>query len=447
MASRRSGSSGENAGPRAIPQIVGLLEKLSTNLWLLPAIGIVAAGVLSVVATRVDEHLAQDATAWYLFRGGPDGARAVLSAVASSIMTFTGVVFSVTVLVLQLASSQFSPRVLRAFLGDRGTQVSLAVFIGTFVYALMTLRSVRGSSDGIEQFVPSLSVWLAVALATACVATFVYFIHHVSQSIRAVNVLARIADETRATMEKLFPDGVGENADHQTGGRPDGEPTLIVLHRGRSGVVMAVAEDRVWDAAKNAEVAVALVPMVGDFVAEGSVLFEVWGDASRLDTDALAGAVTIGRERTLFQDPGFGFRGIVDIAERALSPAMNDPTTAVQALDELHDLLRRLASRRFPDPVRVDDHGRTRMILRSPDFDAYVRLSLDEIRHYGEGSIQVARRLRFLLEDLLRVAPPSRRSELRRQLLSLEASLSNGADGIASSPRVLRRPSPQGHGP
>lgn len=444
-----------NRAPRGVarrlrdsfPPLVSMFETLSTSLWLLPMIGMVAAIAGSIGLEAVDERLSPDATAWYLFRGGPDGARELLSAIASSLMTFTGVVFSVTVLVLQLASSQFSPRVLRTFLSDRGTQGTLAVFIGTFVYALLTLRTVRGATEGVEEFVPSLSVWCAVVLATVCVATFVYFIHHVAQSIRAVNVLARIADETRASLDRLFPDGVGDDSgviDQKA--YPTGEPSLLVLHRGASGVVMAVAEERIWTLASDADVAISLVPMIGDFVAEGGVLFEVRGDAERLDCDALAATVTTGRERTLSQDPAFGFRGIVDVAERALSPGVNDPSTAVQAIDQLHDLLRRLATRRFPGAARLDAAGSVRVLLPRPDFDAYVRLALDEIRHYGEGSIQVSRRLRLLLQDLLQVTPSGRSAELRRQLHALDAAAAD-ARGLAASPATVRRPSAQGHGP
>jgi uncharacterized membrane protein len=421
-------------------------DALVENLWLLPGIGVAAAIALSILLTFVDHHLAADETGWYLFRGGPEGARSVLSAIASSIMTFTGVVFSVTVLVLQLASNQFSPRVLRTFLGNRRTQASLAVFVGTFVYALLTLRSVRGASDGVAEFVPSLSVWFAVVLATASVATFVFFIHHVSQEIRAVNVLERLGDETRAALEHLFPEGLGHEPLSVEGQRPSGPPSLNVLHDGPSGVTIAVAEGRIWELACSANVTVRLVPMIGDFVPHRSVLFDVWGDASRLDTDALAETVAIGRERTFRQDPGFGFRGIVDIAERALSPGINDPTTAVQAIDQLHDLLRRLCTRRFPDPVRADEHGVPRVVLPRPDFDAYVRLALDEIRMYGAGSVQVVRRLRFLLEDLLEVAPPGRCKELRRQLHALDAA-ARAESSPASPLESIRRSSRQGHGP
>lgn len=401
--------------------VLKLVESLSANLWLFPVVGMLGAVALSLLLHEIDGRLAQDASAWYLFRGGPDGARAVLGAIATSIMTFTGVVFSVTVLVLQLASNQFSPRVLRTFLADRAMQTSLAVFIGTFVYSLLTLRTVRGSSNVVGEFVPSLSVWFAVVLATGSVAMFVFFIHHVSQSIRAVNVLRRIADETREAIAKLFPEGLGESASGPDQ-RPGGAPTLVVLHRGPPGVVMALAEELVWDVASSSEVTVALVPMLGEFVPEGSVLFEVWGDPARLDVEGLASSVAIGRERSVHQDPAFGFRGIVDIAERALSPGINDPSTAVQALDELHDLLRRLATRRFPDPIRVDEEGRPRIVVRRPDFDGYVQLALEEIRCYGAGSVQVVRRMRSLIDDLLPLAPPSRRGELRRQQRALDAA-------------------------
>jgi uncharacterized membrane protein len=431
-------------GAGAAARLVLVAEALTHNLWLLPVASISAAAALSVALLAVDHRIDPDATAWYLFRGGPEGARSILSAVASSIMSLTAVVFSVTILVLQVASRQFSPRVLRTFLGDRATQAALGVFLGTFVYALLTLRSVRGATDGVEEFVPSLSVWLAVLLAGACVVAFVAFIHHVAQSIRAVNVLARIGDETREALATLYPEGLGDDPDEEFASS-DAPVALLVLHRGRSGVLVAVDEERIWRLACGADVTVSLVPMPGDFVPQGGVLFEVRGDPRALDGEALAAAVAIGRERTLRQDPGFGFRSLVDVAERALSPGTNDPTTAVQALDELHDLLRRLCTRRFPAPARADATGRPRVILPRPDFDAYVRLAVDEIRHYGRGSVQVARRLRFLLEDVLAVAPPSRRGELQRQLEALAEAVRD-RPGLSALGASASRPSAQGHG-
>ncbi|NVJ02180.1 DUF2254 domain-containing protein [Myxococcus sp. AM009] len=423
-------------------------ERLATSYWLVPALCVFASIGLSQLAQAIDARLPQHEQTWYLFQGGPEGARSVLSAVASSMMTFAGLVFSVTILVLQQASNQFSPRILRTFLRDRKSQLSLGIFVGTFVYALLAMRSVRGTSENleIESHVPSLSVWLAVVFVLISVGTFIFFIHHVAQSIRAVVILGRIRDETCETMERMYPEGVGHDAEDAPLERPQGMPSLVVPHAGRSGVLVTLDEEQLLRCAQRAEVTMVVVPMMGDFVPHGSALFEVWGDAGSLDLPSALASVQIGRERTLQQDTAFGFRQLVDIAERALSPGTNDPSTAVQAIDQLHDLLRRLVLRRFPSLRRLDDQGVPRLICPRPDFNDYVRLSMDEIREYGEGSIQVARRLRFLLEDLLRVAPDFRRAELERQRALLDANVTRGfADARVAE--EARRAGPQGHGP
>ncbi|WP_095960156.1 DUF2254 domain-containing protein [Corallococcus macrosporus] len=424
-------------------------ERLSTSYWVVPALCVAAAIGLSQLAQALDARLTQHEHDWYLFQGGPEGARSVLSAVASSMLTFAGLVFSVTILVLQQASNQFSPRILRTFLRDRKSQMALGIFTGTFVYALLGLRTVRGTSENldIESHVPSLSVWLAVVLALLCVGAFIFYIHHVAQSIRAVVILSRIHDETCETMERMYPEGVGlDAAETCQEGAPRGAPSLVIPHDGSSGVLLTVDEDQLMTHARRAGVTLAVVPMVGDFVPHGSALFEVWGEAGSLDVKAVLGAVGLGRERTLQQDTAFGFRQLIDVAERALSPGINDPSTAVQAIDQLHDLLRRLVLRRFPSTHRLDDQGALRLVCPRPDFDDYVRLSLDEIREYGEESIQVARRLRFLLEDLLRVAPDFRRGELERQRSLLDATVTRVFEDARVAAEA-RRAGPQGHGP
>ncbi|MBN1208949.1 MAG: DUF2254 domain-containing protein [Myxococcaceae bacterium] len=420
-----------------------LADRLSASYWLIPALCVGMAIGLSRAALALDERLPSDSTACYLFLGGPEGARAILSAVTSSMLTLAGLVFSVTILVLQLASNQFSPRALRTFLKDRPSQLALGIFVGTFTYAMLGLRSVRGSSEGVERHVPSLSVWLAVVLAVLSVGAFIYYIHHVAQSIRAVVILARIGEETRGTLERMYPEGIGEDTEELRTMRPESLPALLVPHPGVSGVLVALDEARLLSCARRARITLALVPMMGDFVPHGGTLFEVWGDAANLDAKELLEALTIGAERTLQQDTAFGFRQLVDIAERALSPGINDPTTAVQAIDQLQDLLRRLVRRRFPSPARQDEDGTLRLICPRPDWNSYVRLAVDEVRQYGEGSLQVTRRLRFLLEDLLRVAPGFRRGELERQLALLEASVERSfADPREAA--VASRASPQG---
>lgn len=427
-------------------RLARLSRRFESNYWLVPALCVVAAVGLSYASQALDARLSHDEPTWYLFRGGPEGARSVLSAVVSSMLTIAGLVFSVTILLLQLASNQFSPRALRTFLKDRPSQLALGVFVGTFVYALLGLRIVRGTSEGIERHVPSLSVWLAVVLSLLSVAAFIYYIHHVAQSIRAVVILTRIGEETRASLEQMYPEGLGEDTSEAPSQKPQGLPSLVIPSTENSGVLVAVDEHRLLACAQEARITLALVPMMGDFVPHGSSLFEVWGDAAGLDAKRLIQALQIAPERTIDQDSAFGFRQLVDIAERALSPGINDPTTAVQAIDQLHDLLRRMVRRRFPSSARKDESGALRLICPRPSWESYVRLALDEVRQYGEGSIQVTRRLRFLLEDLLRVAPEFRREELERQLALLEASVER-AFSTPQEVALAGRASPQGHGP
>jgi uncharacterized membrane protein len=451
-----SGSTAEPARPkrgghrrlRAILKapIGKISEHLRTSWWITPSLCVLVAILLAHIAKRIDDHVESDATAWYLFEGGAEGARQVLSTIASSMMTFTGVVFSVTVLVLQLASSQFSPRVLRTFLKDQPAQLALGTFVGTFVYALFGLRSVRGKTDEIDLNVPSFTVWFAVLLALLCVGAFIGYIHHVAQSIRAVVVIRRIADETRSAMKRLYPEGIGDELEEQDMPAFQGPVTLLVLHRGSSGVLSDVHADELVSSAREARVVLRLLPCVGDFVAQGSPLFEVRGGAEKLDIRVATSALVVNSERDISNDVAFGFRELVDVAERALSPSTNDPTTAIQVLDEIHDLLLRLARRRFPDPARRSEDGELLVYLPRLDFDDFVRLALDEIRQYGANSIQVLRRLRFLVEDLSRIAPPWRRAELAIQLALLDAAAKRAFPDASDQVQALH-PSPQGHGP
>jgi uncharacterized membrane protein len=421
------------------------VDAVATSWWLVPTTYAAAAIVLSAVVAALDQRIPQDRSAWYLFGGGPSGAREVLSTIASSMMTFTGLVFSVTVLVLQLASNQFSPRVLRTFMKDRFAQSALGVFVGTFVYALFAIRAVRGESDGIEQYVPSLTVWLAIVLAVACVAVFILLIHHIAQSIRAVVVIARIAAETRTALDRLYPEEVG--AEGGVGDRrPLRGPDRILRNEDVPGVLVRVDADALlaWVARRDA--VVAIVPKIGDFVPFGAPLAEVWGGDDEIGADGLASFLVLAPERTIDQDVPFGIRQIVDIALRALSPGVNDPTTATQALDALHDLLRRLAARRFPESCRLDPNGDARLFLPRPDFRDCLSLAFDEIRLAGAGSMQVSRRLEAILSDLETVAPPERRPAIEAMRTLVSAGVDR-AFAEAHDRSLAASPSAQAHGP
>ncbi len=401
-----------------------LSESLRNGLWFVPAVCVAGAMALAWVLHLVDRHLADtDADPLALaFRGDASSAQQVLSTVASSTMTFTGLVFSITVVALQLASSQFSPRVMRTFFRDRGTKLSLGVFVATFVYSLLVLRTVRPEVDGAAAFVPGVSISAAFVLVLCSLATFVYYVNHVAHSIRAVAIIESVAAETRAAIRSNHPpEPPGPPPEV-----PDRTPDLVLAFDHGPGALLGVDEDDLVEVARRNRCLLRLRPVVGDFLASGTPLFDVWADdpaeVPTLTSRDVLGRVGVGRERTMRQDVAFGFRQLVDMAERALSPAVNDPTTAVQALDRIHDLLRRLASRPTPTGAHHDADGRLRLLLPVVGWEEQVGLALDEIRRYGEGSLQVQRRMRAVIDDLLTVTGPDRRAPLERQRRLLDAA-------------------------
>ncbi|HLM48433.1 MAG TPA: DUF2254 domain-containing protein [Myxococcaceae bacterium] len=419
-----------------------LRERFRTSLWVIPVIAVLVAIGLAKVLLRVDRGIEQNRQAWFLFGGGADSALEFLSTIASSLLTFTGLVFSITILVPQLASSQFSPRVLRSFLEDRFTRFSMGLFVGSFTYAMMLIPELRVGDREEPEFVPALSIFVAFVLVLLCVGVFAHYIHHMAHSIRAVHVIHRVADETRQSLEHMYPEQSKESAVAVS--LPRTAPDQEFPHDRPAGVLMAIEREALLALACEHDVIIALVPHVGDFLPRGAPLFKVWGKGA-VTLDELREHVVVGVERSPYQDPAFGFRQLVDVAERALSPGLNDPTTAVQALDQLHDLLRSLSTRAIPAPSHMDASGRLRLILPRPDWDAFVRLGLDEIREYGEGSIQISRRLRAILEDLLSVAPSARRTVLQEQLALLEASAHRGFHS-ENERRRARLASTQGQG-
>lgn len=418
-------------------------ENLRSSLWFIPSLCVVAAIALSEMAHRVDRELDQAGTGWYLFTGSPESARTVVGTIATSMLTFTGLVFTVTMLVLELASNQLSPRVMRTFLRDRFTQLVLGVFIATFLYALLVLRGITSTSTG-EPFVPALSVWFALVLVLLSIGLFVSYIHHMAQSIRPASVMHRVGTEVRDAIDQLYPAGVGEAAEPEgpDGPLPAGE--AIIPSPGPSGVLTGVDEGQIVEAARASGCVIELRACVGDFVREGAPLFIVRGSWDGSGEGALRASVNFASMRTMVQDAAFGFRELVDIAERALSPGINDPTTAVQAIDQLHGLLGLLVLRPIPSSRR-DVDGKLAAILPRPGWSDYVALACDEIRRSGQGQIQVHRRLRAMLFDLLEVAPANRHAPLEEQIALLDRHLDEGFHG----PELTRAatPSAQGQGP
>lgn len=401
-----------------------LKDSLRSSLWFLPLLFAAGAVVLALALVVVDRRLSGDPSApFFMSARTAEGARSVLSTIAQSMLTFTALVFTITMLVLQLASSQLSPRVMRTFLRDRGNQIVLGLFVATFVFTLLVLREVRTPVDGDAGFVPSLSVWVAFMLLLASVGAFIYYIDHMAQAIRASTVIANIWEETVVAIDRLFPERIGAEGGAESEGVEDRGSPDLVLTAPSAGYVMTIDEAKLFEAVGRGDRLLELVPSIGGFVPEEAPLARLWGDWDRASMDKARDAIGLGKERTLDQDAAFGFRQLVDIATRALSPGTNDPTTAVHALDRIHDLLRRLALRRFPSPLRSDEDGIVRLVLPRRGWDDYVRLGLDEIRLSGEGQIQITLRLRTILEDLADIAIENRVPVIREELALLDAGV------------------------
>ncbi|MGP4058966.1 DUF2254 domain-containing protein [Mycobacterium sp. 4D054] len=390
-------------------------NSVRNRFWVVPLFFAALATALGLGLAALDDRLETSFSVPFLFTGGPEGARAVLSAIITSMISFTGLVFSITIVVLQLTSSQFSPRVLRSFLRDWVNQIALGVFVATFVYALVVLRAVQGTAD-VDPFVPQLSVTAAFAFVLASVVVFLIYIDHIAQSIRVATIITRIARDTRDLLERRFP-AAAEPPSRlpvpATGGRP--------VSADRPGVVQRVDEDALVRAADEHGATIFLVRSLGEFVPAGATLMEVH-DAEVPDEDSLRAAVRLGTERSLEEDLGFGLRQLVDIAERALSPGINDPSTAVQVLDQLHDLLRRLATRELP-PRQVTRNGRLLLDVPEPSFADYLALAIDEIAHWGEDAERVQRRLRAMLVDLRDAALPRHRPRITEALERIGGSV------------------------
>jgi uncharacterized membrane protein len=241
-----------------------------------------------------------------------------------------------------------------------------------------------------------------------------------AHAIRASTVIASVWAENRATIERLYPEPIGVEAASGHGPPLDLDDPDRVLESTTAGTLVGVDEERLVAAAAQSDRVLELLPAVGDFVPEGAPIVRLWGSWDASGVDDVRDSVGLGDERTLTQDAAFGVRQLVDIALRALSPGINDPSTAVQAIDRIHDLLRRLAVRRFPTRERIVD-GVVRLVLARPDWEDYVRLAIDEIRRAGQGQLQVEHRLHVMLDDLRSIAPEDRQAVLRQERERLDA--------------------------
>ncbi|MGY1663758.1 DUF2254 domain-containing protein [Geodermatophilus sp. SYSU D00705] len=428
---------------------------LRSSMWLLP-IGCLAAGALLAVGTLAVDRATDYRLIPQSLTGTPSDAQTILSSFATAMVSLTTLVLTVTLVAVQLAMGQFSPRIVGALLTDRWSQLAIGLFGGSFLVVVLTLREIRGSDTGT---VPGLSMLLCYLLVFASIVVLVLFVHHAGQGLRVAGLIDLVGDRSREFIAREH----GE-LPVVTGG-PDG------IVAARPGNVIRVDRPALVAAARRADCVLELVPVVGDFVVGGAPLFRVHpgtrspasgdGDAAgRLRVADVTRHVLLAGERVHTEDLAYGFRKLVDIAVRSIAQPFNDPTTTVQALHRLHDLLRQIAARPLPCGEHRDEDGVVRLLERTVSWEGYVRLAFDEIRLAGASEPQVTRKLCAALTDLKNVASPDRQEPLDRQLRLLNAAVRRAFDdedvlaaltpdteGIGSGADVTAAPPPASPSP
>ncbi|WP_369137484.1 DUF2254 domain-containing protein [Modestobacter versicolor] len=380
-------------------------------LWPIPAIAIVVAVGIGIGLPAVDALLESSDSGHpltFVFGGGPSAARDLLAAIAGSLISVTGLIFSLTVVALQLGSSQYSPRLLQTFATDRVVQLTLAQLTATFVYALTVLRTVRTESatETETAFVPRLSITVAYLLTLGSVLAVVLFLGHLARALRVETMLRDVHDEAGATLDRVLPGGL----EHPDPVRlPSGPGTPIAATS--SGFLIDLDEERLVSAAARSDVVVLMAARIGDSVVTGTPLAHVWAGDGGHATDTAALQEALGRsvrldfERSPARDIAYSLRKVVDITVRALSPGINDPTTAVHALSHASALLGDLVSRPLWPDRRADADGVVRLVVPQWTPDDLVDLVLEEPLHYASGQPAVLRRIAALLREVAWRAP------------------------------------------
>lgn len=385
-------------------------EYLRTRLWFLPAVLVSCAVALALILIEVELHADWQERFPRLFGAGAEGARGMLSTIAGSMITVAGVTFSITVVALALASGQYTSRILRNFMRDRATHTVLGIFLGVYAYCLIVMRTIRGGDEG--AFVPSVAVLGSVVLAFVGIGFLIFFIHHVSSAIQASSIIAGAATETLDAVDRLFPTGFGEPDDTAANDTAAYEGTIWTsVPAAQTGFVQRADLDALLRFAVESETTVKMERGIGEFATAGAPLLSIAASAVP-DADAtrqLNAAYSVGRHRTIVQDAGYGIRQIVDVALKALSPGINDTTTAVECVDYLGAILAQAARRRIETPCRREQ-GKLRLMVRGPSFEGFLDSAFDQIRQNAAANVAVLTRLLQILETVgLATVDPQRR--------------------------------------
>lgn len=423
-------------------------ERVRDSMWFIPLLISFAGMLLAVVTVRVDANTADDFWPMWFRITSADGGRAILSTLSSSIMTVAGVAFSITVVTLTLASSQYGPRLPGELMQDRGNQITLGMFVGIFLYGLFVQRNVREYGEGI--FVPNLAIAVAMMLAIIGAMVLIYFIHHVSVLIQSDTVVSAVAHELRQAIDGLFPDSLGDDeplapVDIAAALPPDFITEAGAVRCREEGYIRTLDLEALMRVAEDERLVLDVRRRPGDFVIEGDVLIRAW-PALRLEEKIerrLLRAFVMGGLRTTEQDAAFAVDQLVEVALRALSPGINDPFTAIACIDRLRGALARLVERRLPSPLRRDRAGMVRLVARPRTLGGLLGQAFHPIRPSAAGQAMVVVRMLDTLEAL---AERVRRADDRAAVAShvdllvedANAALASGHDRAWVSARADR---------
>jgi uncharacterized membrane protein len=386
---------------------------LRSALWVVPIISIFLVLAIAPVLRWLDAWLE-----WRIIGLSMSGAQSLYQTVISFTLSFLVFTFSSLLVAIQIAGGQLTPRIIATtLLRDNVVRYSVGLFVFTLLFAVMAMNR-------LQTVVHDVVAFLTALLGIACMATFLFLIDYAARLLRPVSILARIGDEGLTVIRSVYPRMAGESPDLPTVYPPLPEsPRRTVVHAGTSEIVVAIDLATLMRRVRRSGGVIEFVPQVGDFVATDEPLFELYGDAVSLDDALLRSTVAFGPERTMEQDPLFSLRILADIGLKALSPAINDPTTAVLAIDQIHRLLRVIGKRRLHGEALRDPEGHRRVIRRTPNWEDFVHLACTEIRYCGAGNIQVARRLRAMFDNLIATLPAHRHEALAEERRRLERML------------------------
>ena len=386
---------------------------IKSTLWFVPFVALLLY-VLVARAVDIFQSIFVDMPLW---PWGMSGARTVLETIVTLTLTFIVFTFGSLLVAIQVASGQLTPRIIAtALLRDKVIRLTVGFFIFTLLFSV-------GLLGRLESTAPFFLVGIAGVLGFCCVTAFLYLIDHAARLLRPISIARRIGDMGIHVIETVYPNVVRDGDVRPATHRMLEAPTRTIPHRGTSGIVLAVNLKALIREAKRSDVVIELTQRVGNFVGSGEPIVRVYGEAATIDEDRILRNVAFGPERTIEQDATFALRIIVDIAIKALSKAINDPTTAVLAIDQLQRLLRTVGGCHLHDEQIMDGTGRLRVIFPTPNWDDFVQLAFREIRLYGAENFQVARRLRAMVNNLVEVLPESRCPALRVELDLLDRTL------------------------